>query len=50
MNQKYTTDTMFSYYKDLNNNLAWLTQKTEESKHNKGNFIFSPHTVNAIEL
>ena len=28
---------------DLDENLAWLTQKTEESKHNKGNFTFSTH-------
>ena len=31
-------------------NVAWLTQKTEESKCNKGNFTFYPHTVNAIKL
>ena len=39
MNQKYSND-MFQYYKDLDENLAWLTQKTEESKYNKGNFTF----------
>ena len=44
MNQKYSKDTMFQYYKDLDENLAWLTQKTEESKCNKPNFTFSPHT------
>ena len=38
MNQKYTNDTMFQYYKDLDENLAWLNQKTEESKCNKANF------------
>ena len=46
MDQKYTN------YKDLDENLAWLTQKTEEPKCNKGNFIPPPspfHTVNAIE-
>ena len=35
--------------KDLDENLAWLTQKTEESKYNKANF-FPIRTVNAIEL
>ena len=49
MNQKYTNDT-FQYHKDQDENVAWLTQKTEESKCNKGNFTFSPHTANAIEL
>ena len=44
MNQKYSNDTMFQYYKDLDENLAWLTQKTEEPKCNKPNFTFSPHT------
>ena len=44
MNQKYSNDTMFWYYKDLHENLEWLTQKTEESKCNKANFTFSPHT------
>ena len=28
------------YYKDLDDNLAWLTQKTEESKCNKEKFTF----------
>ena len=28
----------------MDNNLAWLTQKTEDSKCNKPNFTFSPHT------
>ena len=37
MDQKYTNDTMFQYYRDLDENLAWLSQKTEESKFNKGN-------------
>ena len=49
MNQKYTNDTIFQYYKDYDENVAWLTQKTEESKCNKGNFTFSP-TANGIEL
>ena len=44
----------FSPIKTRMTNLAWLTQKTEESKCNKGNFTPPPHThahrVNAIEL
>ena len=38
MDQKYANYIMFQYYKDLDENLAWLTQKTEELKFNKGNF------------
>ena len=34
----------------MDENLTWLTQKTEELKCNKGNFSFPWHTVNAIEL
>ena len=36
---------VFSYYKDLDENLAWVTQKTEEPKCNKGNFTpnFTPN-------
>ena len=36
----------------MDENLAWLTQKTEESKCNKVNFTRSPspNTINAIEL
>ena len=44
MNQKYSKDTMFQYYKDLDENLAWLTQKIEEPKCNKPNLTFSPPT------
>ena len=33
----------------LEENLAWLTQKTEEPKSNKGNFTFPKHTVNVIK-
>ena len=29
---------------DLDENLAWLTQKTEEPKYNKGNLTSSSHT------
>ena len=48
MDKKYTNDTM--YYKHLDENLASLTQKTEERKSNKGNFIFPTQRVNVIEL
>ena len=50
MEQKYSNDKMFYYYKDLDGNLAWLIQKTEEPKCNKGNFTFPLHKANAIEL
>ena len=40
---------MFYYYQDLDENLAWLTQKTEELKSNKGNFTFPTNTVHMIE-
>ena len=43
MEQKYTNDTMFQYYKDLDENLAWLTQKNEEKKVIKETLLF-PHT------
>ena len=48
---------MFCYYKNLDENLAWLTQMIEELKCNQN--IFTPptplplthtHTVNATEL
>ena len=35
---------MFQYYKDLDESIAWLTQKNEEMKSNKGNFIFPTHS------
>ena len=47
MDQKYTSDAMFQYYKDLGQNLAWLTQKTKE---NKENFTFLTYRVSVIEL
>ena len=50
MDQKCTYDTWFWYNKDLDENLAWLTQKTEDPKSNKGNLMFYPHTVNVIKL
>ena len=46
MDQKYTNDTMFYYYKDLGENLAWLTQKTKEKKVT----TFPTYKVNVIEL
>ena len=36
--------------KDLDENLAWQTQKTENPKSNKGNLTFPTHLVNVIEL
>ena len=39
---------MFQYSKDQDENLAWLTEKTEESKSSKRKHF--PHTVNAFEL
>ena len=39
-----------NFNKDLDENLAWLTQKTEDLKSNKGNLTFLPHTVNVTEL
>ena len=36
--------------KNLAEDLAWLTQKTDEPKSNKGNFTFPTYTVNVIEL
>ena len=42
---------MFYYYKVLDVNLVWLTQKAEESKCNKKKLLFLPtHAVNATEL
>ena len=50
MDQKCTNDTGFQYNKDLDDDLEWLTSKTEDSKSNKGNLTFPTHTVNLIEL
>ena len=49
---------MYKWYQvlaqDLDENvdetLAWLTQKTEDRKSNKGNLTFPTQTVNVIEL
>ena len=38
------------FSKDLNENFAWLTEKTKDPKSNKGNLTFSPHTVNMTKL
>ena len=50
MDQKCTNDIRFYYNKDLDKNLAWLTQKTEDPKSNKRKLTFPPHTVNVIKL
>ena len=34
----------------MDENLAWLTQNTEDPKSNKGKLTSPPHTVNVIEL
>ena len=34
----------------MDDNLEWLTQKTEDSISNKGNLTFPTHAVNVIEL
>ena len=41
MDQKHANGVL--YYKDLNENLARLTQKTEEPKYNKETILL-PHT------
>ena len=53
MDQKCTNDIRYNKVvdsKDLNENLAWLNQKTEDPKSNKENLTFLLHTVNVIEL
>ena len=50
MDQRCTNDTTFWYNKDLDENLAWLTKKTEDWKSNNRNLTFPPHIVNMIEL
>ena len=50
MDQKCTNDIRFQYNKNLDQNLAWVTQKTEEPKSNKKNLTFPSHTVNMLEL
>ena len=34
----------------MDENLEWVTQKTENPKSNKGNLTLPPHTVNVIKL
>ena len=41
---------MFQYDKGFDEKTAWLTQKTEEPRSNKGNFTFPPHAVILSEL
>ena len=36
--------------KDLDENLAWQTQKTEDPKSNKGNLTFPTHTHKNLSL
>ena len=43
MDQKCKNDIWFQFNKDLDENLAWQTQKTEDLKSSKGNLTF-PHT------
>ena len=44
MDQVCANDTKFWYNKDLDENLAWLTQKAEDRKSNKGSITFPTHT------
>ena len=50
MGQKCANDARFLYNKDLDENLAWLTKKTEDLKSNKGSLTFPTHIVNVTEL
>ena len=50
MNQKRTNNTRFYFNKDMDDNLEWLIQNTENPKSSKGNLTFPTHTVNMIEL
>ena len=34
----------------MDENLEWLTQKTEDLKSNKGNLTFPTHALNVTEL
>ena len=49
MDQKCKNDTRFEYNKDLDENHAWLIQKTEDLKSNKGNLTLPTHAVNVVE-
>ena len=52
MDQKCTNDTrnVQMYNKDLNDNLEWLTRKTQDLKSKKWNLTFPTYAVNKIEL
>ena len=50
MGQKCINDNRFQYNKELDENLAWLTQKNKDLESNKGNLTFATHTINVIEL
>ena len=43
MDEKCTNDIRFQYNKNLDQNFAWPTQKTEDPESNKRNLTF-PHT------
>ena len=38
------------YNKEMDENLEWLTQNTEDPKSSEGNLTSPSHTVNVIEL
>ena len=38
----------FLYNKDMDENLDWLTQNTEDPESNKGNVTFPTHTVKKV--
>ena len=40
MDQKYTSDAVFQYYEDLDENLAWLIQKSEGKKIIRKTLLF----------
>ena len=48
MGQKYTDDTMLWYYKDLDENLAWLIQKTEGKKAGGSNYRYQQTNDNFL--
>ena len=50
MDQIYTNNKIVYYYKDLDENLAWVTQNSKKLKDNEGNFMFNTHSVTVIEL
>ena len=48
MGQKYTDDTMLWYYKDLDENLALLIQKTEGKKAGGSNYRYQQTNHNFL--